>query len=159
MVSSYTIPLQLIVCPLYIYNILQYYDTKFIIKANNPNQCNATFLLRSPCYSLTPLFLLVYNSSPKSPSSTVSPHLSKQVIILTIVCLSRLTIVYPQLSLSQEPKYSAVIDQADEKYSKILAPQHYNSNIPKPHFAPNNLKRKQFHSPKPIVVVPETRPH
>ena len=140
MVSCYTIPLQLIVCPLYIYDIL-HYDTKFIIKENDPYR-NATFLLRSPCYSLTPLFLLVYNSSPKSPSSTVSPHLSKQVIILTIVCLSRLTIVYPQLSLSQEPKYSAVIDQADEKYSKILAPQHYNSNIPKPHFAPNNLKRK-----------------
>ena len=116
MVSCYTIPLQLIVCPLYIYDIL-HYDTKFIINENDPNR-NATFLLRSPCYSLTPLFLLVYNSSPKSPSSTVSPHLSKQVIILTIVCLSRLTIVYPQLSLSQEPKYRAVIDQADEKHSK-----------------------------------------
>ena len=139
MVSCYTIPLESILCPLYIYDIF-HYDAKFIIKANDLYR-NTAFLLLSPCYSLTPLFLLCYNSSPKSPSFTVSPHLSKQVIILTIVCLSWLTNVYPQLSLSQEPIYRAAIDQAEEKYSKIITPQHQSSNIPKPHFVSTNLKR------------------
>lgn len=133
--------------------------SNFKMNSSNLNTAIFAYLLQPPCYSLTPLFLLCYYSSQKSPRSTVSPHLSKQALILKQSCLPVLANQrLPASIISQEPIHRAAIHQAEEKYSKTITPKALGNNIPIPLFVSTDLKGKRFSLPKPIATVPETRP-
>ena len=118
------------------------------------------YLLLPPCYSLTPLFLLCYYSSQKSPRSTVSLHISpNKLLFLNKSCLPVLANQrLPASTISQEPIHTAAIHQAEEKYSKTITPKALGNKIPIPLFVWTDLKGKRFSLPKPIATLPEIRP-